>query len=117
MGTLRDLIDGGDAPIDEGRSLWPAQSASVPPPWSGPDAKGRPWEDWSGRATAAGLSRDLVVLGVEVIRVSLLQRWPEELRAECGHYDEGEAMIERALTDPERAIRRWDELLAADGEI
>lgn len=116
MGTFRDAVDGAGGPFDEGRSLWPAESRSEPPPWSGPEAKSRPWEDWSKRGTAAGLADDLVALGVELIRVSVLQGWPEELRARCGHYDDGEAMIDLALSDPELATRRWDELLQADGD-
>ena len=113
MGTLREAMDG--APGDQGRSLTPPESQSEPAPWAAPQASERPWEDWSARAIAAGVSPDLVALGTEVIRTSLLQGWGEELRAECGHYDDGEAMVELALSEPTRAAEEWGALLQSDG--
>lgn len=113
MGTLREAIYGGEA--QHGQSLTPPESSSEPPPWSAPRADGRPWEDWSGRATAAGVSDELIALGTELVRTSILQGWNEELRAECGHYDDGEAMVELALNEPQRTTQRWDELLQSDG--
>jgi hypothetical protein len=115
MGTLRELVDGGS--VEQGQSLTPPESISEPPPWSEPRADARPWDDWSGRATAAGVPDELVALGTELIRASVLQAWSEELRAECGHYDEGEAMVDLALAKPDQAAQRWGALLEFDGRV
>jgi hypothetical protein len=69
------------------------------------------WERWFERAVEEGVEEDLASLGRSVIRECRTQRWGEERRAECGWFDDGDAMLELALVDPEQAEERWRLLL------
>jgi hypothetical protein len=42
--------------------------------------------------------------------------WPERLQAECGWDDDGAAMLELAVRDPDAARTRWGLLMQTDGE-
>ena len=75
-----------------------------------------PWDEWQGRARAAGVPEELAMLGRAVIREAYQHGWPAKLQSECGWDDDGEAMIELALRDPARADRRWRWLMETDGE-
>ena len=75
-----------------------------------------PWDEWQGRARAAGVTEELAMLGRSVIREAYQHDWPAKLQSECGWDDDGEAMIELALKDPARADRRWRWLMETDGE-
>ena len=75
-----------------------------------------PWDEWQGRARAAGLAEELAMLGRAVIREAYQHTWSAELQRECGWDDDGDAMIELALRDPARAARRWSWLMETDGD-
>jgi hypothetical protein len=100
-------------------SFWPEQrteavlaEASRPswrePPMQDPEPL---WERWFERAVEEGVDEDLASLGRSVIRECSAQRWDAERRAECGWLDDGEAMLELALVEPEQAEERWRLLL------
>jgi hypothetical protein len=72
------------------------------------------WEGWFERAMEAGVDEDLASLGRSLMREARMQRWHGERLSECGWLDDGEAMLELAVVDPERAGARWRALL--DGE-
>ncbi len=133
MGTRDDggrLKSGSDAPggfeergTDAGAlpSYWPkrmteavlAESAS--PSWSNAAEPEEPlWERWFERALEEGVDEELASLGRRLMRQARRQRWDRERRAECGWLDQGDAMLELALLDSERARARWQALL--DGE-
>lgn len=73
------------------------------------------WDRWRLRALDAGLSDDLAWLGRHVMREAVQHAWSEELRAECGWEDEGQAMLELALRAPRKARKRWQRLMDTDG--
>lgn len=80
-----------------------------------PDADGRyAWDRWRLRALEAGLSDDLAWLGRGVMREAVQHAWSEELKAECGWEDEGQAMLELALRAPRKAEKRWQRLMDTD---
>jgi len=72
------------------------------------------WERWFERALEEGVEQSLARLGRAVIRASAARAWDEELHAECGWLDDGEAMLELALLEGERAEARWRFLLEGD---
>ena len=76
-----------------------------------------PWDDWQAQALEAGLARELAVLGRALMREAIQHNWRPQLQSECGGNDEGEAMLELALSDPEQTTKRWEHLLRTDGEI
>ncbi len=81
-----------------------------------PDADGRyAWDRWRLRAQEAGLPEDLAWLGRDVMREAVQHAWSEELKAECGWADEGQAMLELALRAPKKAEKRWQRLMDTDG--
>ncbi len=65
----------------------------------------------------AGLSDDLAWLGRDLMREAVQHAWSEELKAECGWEDEGQAMLELALRAPRKAEKRWQRLMDTDGLI
>jgi hypothetical protein len=69
------------------------------------------WERWFVRALEEGVDEDLASLGRSIMREARMQRWHGERLTECGWADDGEAMLELALLDPERAAARWHALL------
>lgn len=75
-----------------------------------------PWDFWRVWAVADGVSDDLADLGRSLIREADQHNWSEELHAECGWSDDGQAMIEMALKTPDEARKRWQFLLETDGE-
>jgi hypothetical protein len=75
-----------------------------------------PWDYWEGLASEAGVSRELATIGRAVMREADQHGWDDELQRECGWSDAGEAMIELARSNPAEARRRWEHLLATDGE-
>ena len=42
--------------------------------------------------------------------------WPQGLLEECGWYDDGQALLDLALKQPQEARLRWRYLLETDGE-
>ena len=100
-------------------SFWPEQvteavvAEAVHSPWLGAaPADAEPfWDRWFDRAIEEGVDEDLASLGRLLIRVCSAQGWDDELRAECGWFDDGEDMLELALVDPEQAGERWSLLL------
>ena len=62
-----------------------------------------PWDFWEKRALARGVPGELASLGRAVMREAYQHQWESLLRALCGWEDEGEAMIELALSGPARA--------------
>jgi hypothetical protein len=74
-----------------------------------------PWDEWTTRATAAGVPKELAQLGRAVIREAYQHSWSAALQTECGWDDDGDAMIELALRDPTQANRRWSLLMDSDG--
>jgi hypothetical protein len=84
------------------------------------EASGRPaadpvygplWERWFDEALEQGVEDDLASLGRSVIREAKMLSWGVEREAECGWLDDGEAMLELALVDPDRARAAWQALL------
>ena len=75
-----------------------------------------PWDHWFTWAIEDGVPEDLAQLGRCVIREADQHNWDRDLLIECGWGDSGAAMIQRALSDPEAARKRWDYLMEADGE-
>ena len=75
----------------------------------------RVWDAWRKRALAEGVSEELAALGRVVMREAIVRLWPEDVRAECGELDDGEAMIDFACADPQGAEQRWSELLEEGG--
>ena len=73
------------------------------------------WDHWQGLALERGLAPDLATLGRAVMREAHQHAWCERLKAECGIFDDGRAMLRRALARPERAAARWHWLLVTDG--
>lgn len=76
---------------------------------------GYPWDEWQTKALAAGVPASLAWAGRAVMREAYNHDWPQRLRDECGWDDEGAAMLELALTQPEQAAKRWEWLEATDG--
>jgi hypothetical protein len=74
-----------------------------------------PWDRWRRRSIAAGLAEDLAQLGRDVMREAAQHGWDEDLCQEMGWADEGTAMLELALRDPDSARSRWRHLLQTDG--
>jgi hypothetical protein len=78
----------------------------------------RVWDEWKERAIVAGVDEALATLGRALMREAIVRNWrDDDARAQCGLYDEGEAMIELARRDPELAERSWSALLENDGRI
>jgi hypothetical protein len=73
------------------------------------------WERWFERALEDGVDDDLASLGRSLIREARIQGWHGDRLTECGWLDDGEAMLELALVNPERAGARWRALL--DGDV
>lgn len=76
-----------------------------------------PWDLWEHRALEARLTEKLATLGRALMREAYQHNWRPQLQTECGWVDEGEAMLELALSDPKQASDRWEHLLNTDGEI
>lgn len=103
-------------------SYWPERmteavlAEAAHPPWVDPAlAPLEPlWDRWFDRALEEGVEEDLASLGRTVIREAGEQDWDEELRGECGWFDDGEAMLDLAMLTPERAEARWRALLDRD---
>lgn len=74
-----------------------------------------PWDDWYARARAAGVAEELAELGRQVMREAHQHVWDWPRQEECGWADGGEAMIARALAEPDAARARWQWLLDMDG--
>jgi len=74
-----------------------------------------PWDHWQRLALERGLAPDLATLGRAVMREAYQHCWCERLKAECGLFDDGRAMLRRALAHPERTAARWQWLLVTDG--
>jgi hypothetical protein len=51
-----------------------------------------------------------------VMREAVQHDWDEDLKAECGWQDDGQAMLALAIIDAPRVKRRWEWLLETDGE-
>jgi hypothetical protein len=111
--------DEGGTDLSALPSFWPEQRTQAVvaeasrPSWREPAAEELEplWERWFERAVEEGLEEDLASLGRSLIRVCREQRWDAERRAECGWFDDGEAMLELALVEPEQAEARWRLLL------
>jgi hypothetical protein len=73
------------------------------------------WDVWRTRALGEGVSDELAALGRLVMREAIVRNWDEDVRAICGAFDDGEAMIDFACADPEGAEREWSELLETNG--
>jgi hypothetical protein len=86
------------------------------PPWlEGGGGGDEPlWDLWFQRAIEDGVEEDLASLGRSLIREANAQTWDEELRGECGWFDDGDAMLELALAAPDDAHARWRFLLDED---
>lgn len=76
-----------------------------------------PWDVWQTNALESELTEELAVLGRAVMREAAQHNWRPQLQAECGWNDEGEAMLELALSEPKQAAELWEHLLRTDGEI
>ena len=74
-----------------------------------------PWDTWKAQALATGLEEELAWLGRAVMREAYQHSWNKRLCRECGWSDEGAAMLQRALSDPAQARKRWTLLMATDG--
>jgi hypothetical protein len=72
------------------------------------------WERWFERALEEGVEESLARLGRALIRGSVARGWDEDRCAECGWLDEGEAMLELALLEADRAETRWRSLLEGE---
>jgi hypothetical protein len=105
-------------------SYWPQRltqavlAEAANPPWLAGDSDGPQsdplWDRWFERALEAGVDEELASLGCAVIRAARELGWDEDLRGECGWCDEGEAMLDLAVYDPERAEAHWRALLDGD---
>lgn len=74
-----------------------------------------PWDHWARRARERGVGEELATLGRAVMREAYQHDWETRLQAVCGWEDEGETMIELALTMPAQAHYLWEKLLDTDG--
>jgi hypothetical protein len=90
--------------------------APPPPDWWQDGPGNFPWDKWERKALAAGVDKDLAALGRSVYREADMHDWAGYLKRECGWADEGQAMIELALSNPQQAEERWRHLYATDGE-
>lgn len=74
-----------------------------------------PWDDWQRCALTRGVNNELATLGRAVMREAYQHDWEARLQALCGWNDNGEAMIELALSGPDQALFAWQKLLDTDG--
>ena len=102
-------------------SYWPQRmmdavvaEASHPPPREQAEATDPLWERWFERAIEEGVEEDLATLGRSLIREAHLLGFGDERLAQCGWMDDGEAMLQLALLDPEGAEEAWHTLLDDD---
>ena len=72
------------------------------------------WDLWYARAMEEGVEEELAALGRSVIGAAREQLWDEDVRAECGWMDEGDAMLDLATYAPDRAETHWRALLDRD---
>jgi hypothetical protein len=101
------LLQGAKSATRPGEALEPLR----------PDSTGRyAWDRWQVCALATGLDKDLAGLGRAVMREAAQHDWNDELKAECGWGDAGQAMLQLARTDAAGAVARWTYLLETDGE-
>ena len=54
------------------------------------------WDDWQQEALAAGVSKPLAALGIELMRTHRKNRWPKDF---LGRASDGEVMIAMCLED------------------
>lgn len=94
--------------LDEYRKLSRSYQACAPGEFA--------WDDWETWAIEAGVPEDLAKLGRDMIREAYQHSWPDDRMAECGWNDNGVAMLELALMQPEVARKRWAFLLETDGD-
>jgi hypothetical protein len=131
MGT-KDRGPGADSEPASGAEEWPAAvgllpsywpqrvmdavvaEAALPPPRGHVEAADPLWERWFERAVEEGVEEDLATLGRSLIREARLLGFRDERLAQCGWMDEGEAMLQLALLDPEAAEEAWHTLLDDD---
>lgn len=74
------------------------------------------WDRWRKRARDAGVTEDLAQLGRGVMREAYQHDWPDSVRTACGWGpDDGQDMIDLALTKPREAFVLWQTLLDTDG--
>jgi hypothetical protein len=73
------------------------------------------WDHWERLALERGLAPDLATLGRAVMREASQHAWCGRLKAECGLFDDGRAMLARVFKQPERTAARWQWLLVTDG--
>lgn len=103
----QQLLQGAQSATRPGENLEPLR----------PDSTGRyAWDRWQACALATGLDKDLASLGRAVMREAVQHDWTDELKAECGWSDAGQAMLELARHDAPTAQARWQHLLNTDGE-
>jgi len=97
------------------RAVWMSEHRpkDVAPPAPPTPPAPHAWDEWQREALAQGLSVELSELGRQLFREACQHDWPEPLYAAC---TDGAALIAEALADPDRAARRWDALLQADGQ-
>ncbi len=74
-----------------------------------------PWDEWERTALARGMDGELAALGRAAMREAYQHDWEPKLQTLCGWDDDGEAMIELALSMPEQARYIWQKLLDTDG--
>lgn len=69
------------------------------------------WERWFERALEQGVDEELAGLGRSLIREASEAGWSDDAAAEGGLLDDGEAMLELALLQPDHAAAHWQALL------
>jgi hypothetical protein len=75
------------------------------------------WDIFLAYALAYGIGCDLAYLGRECVRRAHEHNWNSELNAQYHLAEDGRAMIEFAINEPERAREIWSGLIRAEGEI
>ncbi len=75
------------------------------------------WDIFLAYALAYGVSYDLAYLGRECVRRAQEHNWDPELKARYHLAEDGRAMIQFAINEPEKAREIWSGLIRAGGEI
>jgi hypothetical protein len=75
------------------------------------------WDIFLAYALAYGIGCDLAYLGRECVRRAHEHNWDPELKTRYHLAEDGRAMIQFAMNEPEKAREIWSALIRAEGEV